>query len=259
MGTFLFKDIIFGPVSSRRLGSSLGINLLPEGLKICTFNCIYCECGWTCRRKLPDSEFPPRKLVKKSLKSRLLELSKSGELPDAITYAGNGEPTLHPEFEGIIDDSIQLRDLLSPESRVAVLSNGSLAHKENVRRALLKVDQNILKLDTGIEETFKTLNQPPDNMSIQDIISCLKSYNGKLIVQTLFVRGEFRGKKIDNTTGKEIEALLRLYREIHPSEIMVYTIDRGTPARGLERISHDELKSISLKIEAIGIKTQISA
>lgn len=259
MGTFLFNDIIFGPVSSRRLGTSLGINLLPAGLKICTFNCIYCECGWTCKRNLEDSEFPPRNLVKKALHSRLIELSESGLYPDAITYAGNGEPTLHPEFEGIIDDSIQIRDLLSPESKIAVLSNGSLSHKENIRRALLKVDQNILKLDSGVEETYKILNQPPDVMNLSDIVSNLKNFNGKLTIQTLFIRGEFRGKKIDNTTEKEITELLKLYQETHPIEVMVYTIARGTPVRGLERIPYDELKTIAARIEATGIKTQISA
>jgi len=259
MDTFLFNDIIFGPVSSRRLGSSLGINLLPTGLKICTYNCIYCECGWTCKRNLSDSEFPPRDLVKKALQDRLNELSESGIYPDAITYAGNGEPTLHPEFEGIIEDSIEVRNLLSPGSKIAVLSNGSLSHKENVRRALLKVDQNILKLDSGIEETYKLLNQPPDEMNLNDIVSNLKNFNGKLIVQTLFIRGEFRGKKIDNTTEKEITELLRLYKDIHPTEVMAYTIARGTPVRGLERIPYSELKAIAARIEATGIKTQISA
>lgn len=259
MGTFLFNDIIFGPVSSRRLGSSLGINLLPAGLKVCTYNCIYCECGWTCKRNLADSEFPPRDLVKKALQDRLLEFSESGLYPDAITFAGNGEPTLHPEFEGIIEDSIQVRNLLSPGSEIAVLSNGSLSYKENVKRALLKVDQNILKLDTGIEDTYRSLNQPPDEMRLNDIISNLKNFNGKIIVQTLFIRGDFRGKKIDTTTEKEIKELLKLYQKIHPIEVMVYTIDRGTPARGLERIPYDELKRIATRIEAIGIKTQISA
>ena len=258
MSTFLFNDIIFGPVSSRRLGSSLGINLLPAGLKVCTFNCIYCECGWTCNRNLPDSEFPPRHIVKKALQDRLLELKEYSVIPDAITYAGNGEPTLHPDFEGIVDDSISIRDEMSPESRIVVLSNGSLSHRENVKRALLKVDQNILKLDTGIEDTFRALNQPPEEWKLQNIINNLKSFNGKLIIQTLFIRGEFRGKKIDNTTREEIGELLKLYREIKPSEVMVYTIARDTPIRGLERIPYDELKSIAAEIEAIGINTQVS-
>lgn len=258
MNTFLFDDIIFGPVSSRRLGSSLGINLLPPRLKVCTYNCIYCECGWTSHRNLKDSEFPARDLIKNALKDRLTNLRKSGEIPDAITYAGNGEPTLHPDFEGIVDDSIEIRDLISPESKIVVLSNGSLSHIESVKRALLKVDSNVLKLDSGIEDTYIKLNQPPAGWKLIDIVNNLKSFNGQVIVQTLFIRGEFRGKIIDNTTEKELTELIRLYREIHPSEVMVYTIDRGTPVRGLERIPYDELKAIAARIGEIGITTQVS-
>lgn len=258
MSTFLFDDIIFGPVSSRRLGSSLGINLLPPGLKICTYNCIYCECGWTSRKKPDDSEFPSRALVRKALKDRLIELRKEGATPVSITYAGNGEPTLHPDFEGIVDDCIEIRDLIAPDSKIVVLSNGSLSHKDNIKRALLKVDQNILKLDSGIEETYRILNQPLSGLSLKDIINNLKAFNGELTIQTLFIRGEFRGRKIDNTTDKELDELVKLYRNIRPSEVMVYTIDRGTPIRGLERIPIDKLKSIAARIEEIGIMTQVS-
>ncbi len=258
MNTFLFDDIIFGPVSSRRLGSSLGINLLPPGLKVCTYNCIYCECGWTSHRDLKVTEFPSRIKIREALLHRLTALRKSGEIPDAITYAGNGEPTLHPDFEGIVDDSIEIRDLISPESKIVVLSNGSLSHKESVKRALLKVDMNILKLDSGIEETYRKLNQPPTGWNLTDIVNNLKSFHGEVTVQTLFIRGEFRGEKIDNTTEKEIVELIKLYRKIWPSEVMVYTIDRGTPARGLERIPYDELLSIAARIREIGIITQVS-
>jgi wyosine [tRNA(Phe)-imidazoG37] synthetase (radical SAM superfamily) len=258
MNTFLFDDIIFGPVSSRRLGSSLGINLLPPGLKVCTYNCIYCECGWTNHRNLKDSEFPARDLIKNALKERLTGLRESGEIPDAITYAGNGEPTLHPDFEGIVNDSIKIRDLIFPESKIVVLSNGSLTHIESIKRALLKVDSNVLKLDSGIEDTYIMLNQPPAGWKLINIVNNLKSFNGEVIVQTLFIRGEFRGKIIDNTSEKELAELLRLYKEINPSEVMVYTIDRGTPARGLKRIPYNELKSIAARIEEIGITTQVS-
>jgi len=258
MGTFLFNDIIFGPVSSRRLGSSLGINLLPPGLKICTYNCIYCECGWTSGRKIKDSEFPSRKIIKEALRERLTALRRSGDIPDAITYAGNGEPTLHPDFEGIVDDSIEIRDLISPETKIVVLSNGSLSHFESVKRALLKVDKNVLKLDSGIEETYRILNQPPSGWKLTDIVANLKSYHGELTIQTLFVRGEFRGIKIDNTNDTEINELIKLYGDILPSEVMVYTIDRGTPTRGLERIPYDELKSIAAKIRKLGISTLVS-
>jgi wyosine [tRNA(Phe)-imidazoG37] synthetase (radical SAM superfamily) len=257
--TFLFDDIIFGPVLSRRLGSSLGINLLPSCMKVCTFNCIYCECGWTGNRDLTKSDYPSRSEVREALESRLNDLVTYGSPPDSITYAGNGEPTLHPDFEGIVEDSIKVRNNISPQSKIVVLSNGSLADKNNIRRALLKVDQNILKLDTGFEDTFRALNQPPDNIRLSNIIRNLKSFKGKLIIQTLFIRGTYRGKKIDNTEEKEIGELLKLYQVICPEMIMVYTIARGTPIDGLERISYQELKRIADMIEDTGIKTQISA
>jgi len=257
--TFLFDEIIFGPVSSRRLGSSLGINLLPSCRKVCTFNCIYCECGWTRSRDFVKSDHPSRPEVRQALEARLKDLLEYGTPPDSITYAGNGEPTLHPDFEGIVEDSISIRNSISPESKIVVLSNGSLADRENIRRALLKVDQNILKLDTGFEDTFRALNQPPEKIRLSDIIHNLKSFKGKLIVQTLYIRGKYHDKRIDNTTEKEIGELLNLYKDIHPEMVMVYTITRGTPIEGLERISYPELKRIADSIEELGIKTQISA
>jgi wyosine [tRNA(Phe)-imidazoG37] synthetase (radical SAM superfamily) len=257
--TFLFDEVIFGPVSSRRLGSSLGINLLPSCRKVCSFNCIYCECGWTGSRDLTKSDYPSREEVRQTLEARLNNLSEHGAPPDSITFAGNGEPTLHPDFEGIVDDSINLRNSICPESKIVVLSNGSMADREYIRRALLKADQNILKLDTGFENTFRALNQPPENIRLSDIIQNLKSFKGKLIIQTLFIRGKYHDKWIDNTTEKETGELLKLYKDIQPEMIMVYTIARGTPIEGLERISYYELKVIADRIEDTGIKTQISA
>lgn len=256
--TFLFDEVIFGPVASRRLGSSLGINLLPSCRKVCTFNCIYCECGWTGSGDLAKHNFPSRSDVRKTLETRLKDLVEYGIPPDSITFAGNGEPTLHPDFESIVDDSIDIRDHLSPESRIVVLSNGSLADRIDIRRALLKADQNILKLDTGFEETFRALNQPPQSITLSTIIRNLKGFEGKLIIQSLFIRGEYHGKWIDNTTENEISELLKLYCEIRPEMVMVYTIARETPIEGLERITYKELKSIADRIEGLGIKTQIS-
>ena len=159
MSTFLFEDIIFGPVNSRRLGVSLGLNLVPVNRKICTFNCIYCECGWTNERHLPADGFPDRKLIASSLRQKLAELKNGGILPDSLTYAGNGEPTLHPEFQGIITDTIAIRDEFTPESQIVVLSNASLADRPGIREALNKVDRNILKLDTGFEKTLECINR----------------------------------------------------------------------------------------------------
>ena len=257
MATFLFDDVICGPVKSRRLGVSLGINLVPVSKKVCTFNCIYCECGWTNERHLPSGGFPSRELLAESLEKKLAELRGAGMLPDALTYAGNGEPTLHPDFAGIIDDTIRIRGRLAPESKVVVLSNASLAHREGIREALMRADRNILKLDTGIEDTFRRLNQPPAGISLEDIIRNLKLFDRNLIIQTLFIRGSHRGMVIDNTTEKEPKELFALYNEIRPAEVQVYTIARDTPIAGLEKIPVEELEAIAARIGELGIATSV--
>jgi wyosine [tRNA(Phe)-imidazoG37] synthetase (radical SAM superfamily) len=257
MGTFLFEDIIFGPVNSRRLGVSLGLNLVPVNKKVCTFNCIYCECGWTNQRHLPSDGFPSRELIAKSLKKKLVEMSARGFMPDSLTYAGNGEPTMHPGFRGIIKDTRKIRDRYAPESRIVVLSNASLADRTYVREALKLVDKNILKLDTGFEETFRTLNQPPPGLKLSNIISNLKQFPENLIIQTLFIRGSHNGKSIDNTTREEVAALLELYQEIKPAEVQVYTIARHPPVSSLEKIPLPELEVISERIRKLGIKTSV--
>ena len=257
MATFLFKDVIFGPVNSRRLGVSLGINLVPVNRKVCTFNCIYCECGWTNDRHLPSEGFPPRQLIADNLQRKLKDLREGGLLPDALTFAGNGEPTLHPEFPGIILDTVDIRNTLAPDSRIVVLSNGSLAHRQGTREALERVDRNILKLDTGIEATFRRLNQPPPDITLDKIIGNLKLFDRNLILQTLFIRGSYAGKLIDNTTDQEIAALLDLYREIKPAEVQVYTIARDTPVNSLNRVPLPDLEAIALRIQELGIKTSV--
>jgi wyosine [tRNA(Phe)-imidazoG37] synthetase (radical SAM superfamily) len=257
MATFLFDDIIFGPVSSRRLGVSLGINLVPVNRKVCTFNCIYCECGWTSDRQLPSEGFPSRELIADSLRKKLAHLKMDGFMPDALTYAGNGEPTLHPEFYDIISDTIQIRDEYAPESQIAVLSNGTLAHLPKVKEALMMVDRNILKLDTGMEETFRLLNQPPPGIKLAKIINNLKLFEKNLIIQTLFIRGTHEGMTIDNTTQEEISALLELYWEISPDEVQVYTIARDTPISTLNKVPLKDLEEIAARIEELGIRTSV--
>ncbi len=257
MATFLFEDIIFGPVNSRRLGISLGINLVPTTRKICTFDCIYCECGWTNDRHLPSEGFPSRELIVESLEQKLIELGDSGLLPDALTYAGNGEPTLHPEFAGIIDDTIRIRDKYSAQSKVVVLSNASLAHRDGIKEALLRADRNILKLDTGIPETFQRLNQPPASISLEDIIRNLRLFDHNLIIQTLFIRGSHKDRIIDNTTEEELGALLALYDELRPMEIQAYTIARDTPISSLSKVPLEELEDIAVRIRELGIEVSV--
>ncbi len=259
MATFLFDEIIFGPVKSRRLGVSLGINLLPTKRKICNFNCIYCECGWTANIEKVKDNLPPRGDVYKALEKKLSEMKAANESPDVITYAGNGEPTLHPEFSGIIDDSIALRNKYFPYAKIAVLSNATNITKPDIRSALLKVDQNILKLDSAFNSTVQVHNQPNGSFNVNELIDNLKRFDGNVIIQTLFLRGEFNGINVDNTTPEEIEAWLRAIEMIKPSEVMIYTISRDTPVGDkLKKVPLKELKEIAAKVEKLGFRTKVS-
>ena len=259
MATFLFDKIIFGPVKSRRLGVSLGINLLPATKKICNFNCIYCECGWTPGIKGEPGSLPSRQDVYNALDNKLRLMKENDMPPDVITFAGNGEPTLHPEFTGIIDDTIELRNKYFPGTKIAVLSNSTTINQPAIREALLKVDQNILKLDSGFDLTVRIHNQPKVNVKVEELIENLKKFNGQLIVQTLFLKGSYDGKTIDNTTPEEIEAWLKAIEMIKPSEVMIYTISRDTPVGGvLQKVKPSELKRIAEMVNKMGIKTQVS-
>ncbi len=259
MSTFLFDKIVFGPVKSRRLGVSLGINLLPTTRKICNFNCIYCECGWTTSSEIIKESFPTRKEVHDALDLKLSSMKEKQQSPDVITFAGNGEPTLHPEFPGIIDDSIKLRNKYFPDARIAVLSNSTATEKPEIRKALLKVDSNILKLDSAFDLTVKIHNQPRVNIEVNKLIRNLKMFKGNLILQTLFLRGEYNGKVIDNTTPAEIDAWLKAIEKIRPSEVMIYTISRDTPIEGLlKKVPLSKLKKIASMVNKLGIETQVS-
>jgi wyosine [tRNA(Phe)-imidazoG37] synthetase (radical SAM superfamily) len=259
MPTFLFDKIIFGPVKSRRLGVSLGINLLPATKKLCNFNCIYCECGWTTHTVSERSHLPERDEIYKALERKLSELKENNRPPDVITFAGNGEPTLHPDFPAIVDDCIELRNKYFPEARIAVLSNSSTITVPHIKEALLKVDQNILKLDSGFDLTVRVHNQPRVNVRVEELITNLKQFKGQLIIQTLFLRGLHNGRVIDNTTPDEIEAWLKAIEMIKPHEVMIYTISRDTPEGGqLTRVSLKELKRIAGMVNRLGIKASVS-
>lgn len=259
MSTFLFDRIIFGPVKSRRLGVSLGINLLPASRKVCNFNCIYCECGWTLDKTGDKSSLPKREEIYRALERKLSEMKSKNNPPDVITFAGNGEPTLHPDFPAVVDDTIELRNKYFPEARIAVLSNSTTITIPSVREALLKVDQNILKLDSGFDLTVRVHNQPRVNVKVAELIANLKSFNGQLIIQTLFLRGTHNGKAIDNTTPGELEAWLRAVEMIKPYEVMIYTISRDTPEGSLlEKVPPAELRRIAGMVNKLGIKTSVS-
>ena len=259
MATFLFDKIIFGPVSSRRLGVSLGINLLPTQVKVCSFDCIYCECGRNPKKYDEKVILPSRTEVAQKLEEKLLEMAATSQLPDVITFAGNGEPTLHPDFAGIIDDTIELRDRLAPKARIAVLSNATMIHKKSVFDALMKIEDNIQKLDSAFEETVRLLDCPAKNFNLQKTVEQLAAFQGRVIIQTLFVRGTYNGKTIDNTTEEEVLAWLELLKKIKPSQVMIYTIARDTPINTLQKVSATDLQMIASQVEKAGFPVQVSA
>lgn len=258
MAGFLFDQIVFGPVRSRRMGVSLGINLLPLHTKCCTFNCIYCECGWTTSHDTEDSPLPPATIVAQALEEKLKSMADApSQLPDAITFAGNGEPTMHPEFATIIEDTVRLRNKYAPEARISVLSNGSMLKDRAVFESLFKVDMNIQKLDAGTADTIRLINQPFVNLDMDVLIGQLIRFNGNVIIQTLFLRGSYHGVDIDNTTDPEVEAWIAHLKRIKPQYVMLYPIARETPTSDIEKISVDELYKIALRVEKEGIKTKV--
>jgi wyosine [tRNA(Phe)-imidazoG37] synthetase (radical SAM superfamily) len=258
MATFLFDEIIFGPVKSRRLGVSLGINLLPTNTKVCSFDCIYCECGWTPKSYDKKVILPAPSEVQHKLEETLIRMGAENQLPDVITFAGNGEPTLHTKFSGIIDDTILLRNQYAPKARIAVLSNATMLHKKEVFDALLKVEDNIQKLDSAFEETVRLFDCPNSQFNLKKVVNQLVEFNGKVIIQTMFLRGIYLGVSIDNSTDKELSAWLKLISEIKPSMVMIYTIDRDTPASGLKKIEIKQLQEIASKVRELGIPAQVS-
>lgn len=257
MSTVIYPSPIFGPIHSRRLGVSLGINLLPPDGKVCTFDCIYCECGFNADHR-PKSKLPTHAEVIAALEQRMQDMKANGPLPDVLTFAGNGEPTSHPEFAAIMRDVIRLRNEYFPKAKVSVLSNSTFIHRPEVRDALINVDNNILKLDTIDPIYINKVDRPNAQYDVRRIIEEMKSFNGKLIIQTMFMKGTYNGESVDNTTEEYVGPWLEAVREIAPKEVMVYTIDRETPAHGLEKATHEELDSIRDRVISIGIPCQAS-
>lgn len=256
METFLFDSIIVGPIHSRRLGTSLGVNLLAPDSKLCNFNCIYCECGWNGAHG--TGAFNPYDRVVPALEARLQAMAAEANLPDVITFAGNGEPTLHPEFDRIIDATLNLRDRYAPKTDIAVLSNATRIDRETVRKALLRVDRNILKFDSAIDATVQRINQPQNDRTVAETIELLQRFERCLVVQTMLLRGDYGGHRIDNTTPEEVEAYLDAIRQIQPSEVMLYTIDRNTPADDLQKVPYEEMEAIADRIREMDLDILVS-
>lgn len=258
MVTILFHDTIFGPIHSRRLGTSLGINLTPNDGKICSFDCIYCEAGYNAQGT-GTTGISPREEVRTLLEQKLAAMKANGDRLDVITFSGNGEPTLHPDFSGVVDDVIALRDRYYPQVKISVLSNSTMIDRPAVVEALKKVDNNILKLDSTIDRTMRLIDRPVNrNFNVADLVERLKQFSGQCIVQTMMLRGEHDGERIDNTTDEEVEALLAAYLEIRPMEVMLYSIDRATPEENLQKVPKEELETIAERFRAKGIKVQVN-
>ena len=255
--SILFDQIIFGPVKSRRFGISLGINLLPTSYKFCTFDCVYCECGWTHFQQEPREKLFSKEEIFRALDEKCRSLSQTSIKPDNLTFAGNGEPTLHPDFPDIMDETIRVRDRYFPLALITVLSNATQLHKPAIRKALQKADKNVLKLDCGTEEMFQRINRPMGPITLEEIIRNLRLFDGDLIIQTLFVRGEHQGKKIDNTTEEELNAWLEHIRLIRPRSVMIYSIDRHPPVNTILKVPAEELYQIASRVGILGIKTEV--
>ena len=255
--TSLYDNIIFGPVRSRRLGLSLGVNLLPVESKLCNFDCIYCECGWN-EDHPGRRRFNSREDVREMLAKTLRRMVDEGEVPDVITFAGNGEPTMHPDFEDIIADTIALRDQICPQAKVSVLSNATQIHREDVRRALLRVDNNILKLDSAFDATVQLINKPQGSYSVERTVELMKLFEGKMILQTMFLRGEYLGQRVDNTTEKEVKAWLDIVEQIRPRQVMIYSLDRDTPCQTLEKVEKEELQKIAARLQERGFNCSVA-
>ncbi len=252
----LFDSIVYGPIRSRRLGVSLGMNLMPTTAKLCTFDCVYCECGWN--QPVSHPIIPTREQVREALASRLIALSPNSI--DVITFSGNGEPTLHHEFLGIIEDTCALRDQYCPKAKISVLSNSTQLGRQDVVEALRLCDNRILKLDSAIDATMRLIDKPVNtNLTVEQIAQWLALFNGDFTLQTCFLRGEYCGQTIDNTTSEELKAWYSMIERLHPQQVMIYVIDRATPLQTLSKVPAAEMEAIAAPLREKGIDVIVSA
>lgn len=253
----LFDSIVYGPIRSRRLGVSLGINLMPTTAKLCTFDCVYCECGWN--QPVSHPQLPTREQVREALSTSLIALSSKSPI-DVITFSGNGEPTLHPDFLSIIQDTCSLRDQYCPKAKISVLSNSTQLERTEVVEALLLCDNRILKLDSAIDDTMRLIDQPVNaQLTVEQITQRLSIFDGDFILQTCFLRGEYQGQTIDNTTPEELTAWYKMVDNLHPKQVMIYVIDRATPLKTLSKVPAKEMEAIAESLRKKGVDVIVSA
>lgn len=254
----LFGEIAYGPIHSRRLGISLGVELMPLEHKLCTFNCVYCECGWNIPVSHP--KLPTRTEVREALERKLQALQTEGVKLDVITFSGNGEPTLHPDFLEIIKDTCVLRDRFCPSSKVSVLSNSTQLGRPDVVQALRLCDNRILKLDAATDTMMRRIDLPVnEHLTVAQLIEWLQQFDGDFTLQTCFLKGEHNGVILDNTRDEELVAWYEAVDILHPKQIMIYVIDRKTPEEHLEKIPRERMEAIAAPLRAKGFDVSISA
>ena len=247
-----FDDIVFGPIFSRRLGSSLGVNLLPTKGKLCNFDCVYCECGWN-KDGISDKHFPALADIEAALEEKMSKAISEGLHIDSVTFSGNGEPTVHPDFPAVIDVTLRLRDKYFPQAKVSVLSNATMIGRPAVFDALRRVDNPILKIDASSDELIQQINKPMGRYVLSEVVRDLKRFDGNFILQTMFLKSP----DFDTTTPESIQAWIEIVREIRPREIMVYTIDRETPDKRLEKYTVEQMTGFVQPLLDEGFKIQI--
>ena len=252
----LFDSIVYGPIRSRRLGVSLGVNLMPTDAKLCSFDCVYCECGWN--QPVLHPQLPTRQQVREALASNLSPLASSPQI-DVITFSGNGEPTMHPDFLGIIQDTCALRDQYCPNAKVSVLSNSTQLGRVEVVQALKLCNNRILKLDSAIDATMRLIDKPVNpHLTVAQVMEWLQQFDGDFTLQTCFLRGDYHGQVIDNTTSEELAAWYQAVEILHPKQVMIYVIDRATPLQTLEKIPAEQMQAIAKPLLDKGIEVIIS-
>ena len=247
-----FDEIVFGPIFSRRLGSSLGVNLLPSKGKLCNFDCVYCECGWNKDGK-GDGRFPLLSDIERALEEKMSKAASEGVSVDSITFSGNGEPTMHPDFSKVVDVTLRLRDRYFPEAKVSVLSNATLIGRKDVAEALMRIDNPILKIDASSDELVQKINKPVGPYRLEDVVENLRQFKGRFILQTMFLRSE----EFDTASDEALAAWMDIVRELKPREVMVYTIDRETPDKSLGKYTVEEMTEIVRPLIEEGYSIQI--
>ena len=258
MATFLWSDIVFGPIHSRRVGTSLGINLLPVCGKLCTFDCIYCECGsMGGGAPMKDRRMPSLEQVSDAMSARFKELYDEGVTVDSISFTGNGEPTLHKDFPAIVDKTVELRDRYFPAAVISVFSNSTTLGRPGVFEALMKVDNRIMKVDCSDPEILKLVNRPAGHFSLEEVLENLERFDGNFILQTMFFKGAVGGRSFDLTDPGLVAGWSDIVRRIRPAKVMAYSLDRDTPVDGLEKVSRDRLAEITAPLRAEGFEIEI--